>query len=121
MDGTIYLWSTRTGFQIRQWQHGEKYLTTSKINIIDGNDNYSRSVIENPKRTSVAISPNNKLVATGSFADKTISIWDITEGKELAQYFNDEGVINLRFIDEGKNILSVCWNGSMNIWKLPEF
>jgi WD40 repeat protein len=75
--GTVTFWNVSTGEYIRSLS--------------------GHSLVVN----SVAISPDGKLLATGS-RDLTVKIWDILSGKVLFTFTHDQGVCRAEFSPDGK-------------------
>jgi WD40 repeat protein len=66
----------------------------------------------------IAISPNNKLLLSGS-SDKTARIWDITTGKQIrALPVNCWKVTAVAFSEDSKYAVTGCNDGSMKVWEV---
>jgi WD40 repeat protein len=65
---------------------------------------------------AIAISPNNKLLISGS-NDKTARIWDIVTGKQIrALPVNCWKVTAVAFTEDGKYAVTGCNDGSIKVW-----
>ena len=66
----------------------------------------------------ITISPNNKLLLSGS-SDKTARIWDIATGKQLrALPVNCWKVLAVAFSDDSKYAVTGCNDGSIKVWEV---
>lgn len=67
---------------------------------------------------TVALSPNGKLLATGS-RDKTIKLWDVATGFEIRTLFGSESTVNdVCFSADGKQIAGSCADNHARIWEV---
>lgn len=71
---------------------------------------------------SVAFSPDNSLVATGSF-DHSIKLWDAKTGKEIRTFAGATGhqnlVLNVAFSPSGESLASGGSDNFAKIWDVP--
>jgi WD40 repeat protein len=64
----------------------------------------------------VAFSPDNKRAVSGS-ADKTVRVWDVKTGKELACYKGHTGeVLHVAFTPDGNRVLSAGADKTLRLW-----
>ena len=68
---------------------------------------------------TVAVSPDGKILATGSF-DKTVKLWDAATGKELRTLAGATGhtnlVLGVAFAPDGLTLATVSSDNSLKIW-----
>ena len=71
---------------------------------------------------SVAISPDSKQVATGSF-DNTVKLWEAPSGREIKTYDGPQGhkkrVLCVAFNGDGSQIASGSSDNSLKVWDVP--
>jgi WD40 repeat protein len=61
----------------------------------------------------LAFSPDERLLATGSF-DNRLMLWDLKTGRRVATYCgHDAGVFGVSFCDEGRQVVSLGRNGPL--------
>jgi len=66
--------------------------------------------------SSIAFSPNGKIVASGSF-DNTIKLWDKETGKELRTLYGHTGrVLSVAFSPDGQTLASGGWFNVIRLW-----
>jgi WD40 repeat protein len=63
----------------------------------------------------VAVSPNQKKVASGS-RDGTVRIWDATTLAQLRAFPHPDDVDLVAFSPDSKFLYTVCWDGNLRIW-----
>jgi WD40 repeat protein len=69
---------------------------------------------------SVAISPDEKILATGSY-DQKIKLWDVATGKELKTLSGHNGaVFGLAFRPDGKILASASGDRTVKLWDIAK-
>jgi len=72
---------------------------------------------------AIAISPDGKLLLTGSF-DRTVRLWDLATGKEIKTYGGPNGhqnqVLSVAFAPDGQTFASAGSDNSAKIWDVPQ-
>jgi WD40 repeat protein len=93
VDHTVELWNVATGGFIRTLRGH-----TGNVRSMD-------------------FSPDRKLMISGG-EDRTLKLWDVSSGQELASLEADGADNHYRaiFSPDGKNIASACRDGSVNLW-----
>ncbi|KAJ3082717.1 hypothetical protein HK102_001496 [Quaeritorhiza haematococci] len=67
---------------------------------------------------AVAISPDNRLVVTGS-TDTTAKVFDLTTGKEVRELCGHTASLRaLAFTPDGKQLVTVSWDNTAKIWDM---
>lgn len=67
---------------------------------------------------SVAVSPDNSVIATGS-KDKSIKLWEKSTGRELRSLLGHDDVVTcLDFSADGKYLISGSYDRSVRIWEV---
>lgn len=68
--------------------------------------------------SSLAISPNGQILASGSF-DKTIKLWQISTGEQL-QTLSDhsEGILSIAMSQDGQTLISGSFDQTIKLWHL---
>src|SRR5260370_38060431 len=70
--------------------------------------------------TSVAISPDGRFVAAGSF-DNIVRIWDVASGELVERLKGHErSVYSVAFSPDGRGVVSGSWDNSLKYWDLTE-
>ena len=64
----------------------------------------------------VAISPDDRYVATGDIANKGVSVWRVADGKQLATLDEEHGSGSTAFTRDGKTLAVSSRNGTM-LWE----
>jgi WD40 repeat protein len=75
------------------------------------------------KATSVAFSPNCKLLAIGDHSGNAASIhvWDLPNDKEKATFLGHKGRISsLAFSRDGAILVSASWDGTVQLWDVSQ-
>jgi WD40 repeat protein len=111
INGTACLWDVESGRPVRifrghtAWNDsGKSLLGTWKISAPGW-------------VTCVAISPDGKMLATGSF-DKTARLWDLATGKEIRVFPHSDGVQCLALSQDGKWLVTGCSDNTARLWDL---
>jgi WD40 repeat protein len=67
----------------------------------------------------VAYGPDGKTLASGSY-DKTIKLWDVATGKELATPTSHTNrVYSVAFSPDGKTLASGSLDKTIKLWDVP--
>lgn len=67
--------------------------------------------------TSVAFSPDSKLLATGSISDNSVRLWDVATAKELCLFEGHLGGVSyLDFSPDGKTLATGSRDGTVLLW-----
>ena len=133
-NGTVRLWSTKTGRPLRQLVGHElsvpavAFSPDSKLVATGSADFTARLwrtedgslvavlVGHNNPVTTVAFDPRGDLVATGS-RDRTVRIWGTEVGKPyLVLRGHEDSVNRVRFSPDGSELLSVSSDGTERVW-----
>lgn len=65
---------------------------------------------------SCAFSPDGKLIASTSYGDSTLRIWDAETGREIRQIKHNDGLSSAVFSPDGKQIVSTSYDHTLRIW-----
>lgn len=88
-----------------------KCLHTLRINEVDQSD---------PGVTSIAVSPDSRLVAAGSL-DKMVRIWDAVNGTLLERLEgHKDSVYSVAFMPDGKTLVSGSLDKTLRMWQLGD-
>ncbi|HEX9386603.1 MAG TPA: WD40 repeat domain-containing protein [Anaerolineales bacterium] len=71
-----------------------------------------------PKFTSFALSPDDKLIASGDDFGG-IRLWSVTTGEEVAFFDIDARPLDLAFTPNGSGLIGVLADGTIRLWGLP--
>lgn len=88
---------------------------------INGNKQVMRTFVGHSAGVnSLDVSPNKKMIASGS-DDKLIILWDVATAKEIKR-LKGHGwkVTSVQFSNDGKYLLSTCNNGEIKLWNIEE-
>jgi len=113
-DSRARLWDSQSGRELAKFKHYDS--EADDLNLM-------RIAVEGV--TSVAYSPDSKTVATAG-VDKTVRLWDIQKGEEIARLNHDDEVWNLSFSPDGR-IIATASGGTVQLWntqsdqELPHF
>jgi WD40 repeat protein len=97
LDGSLRLWDLESGIQIgNEWR--------------DGNDG----------TWSMALSPNGKIIATGSGGNGyNVRLWDVETRKIISKWTEHSNVVcALCWSADGERVASGCWDGTARIWNV---
>lgn len=73
---------------------------------------------KDPGVTSVAVSPDGRLVAAGSL-DKMVRVWDIHSAKQLERLEgHKDSVYSVAFMPDGKSLISGSLDKTIKLWEL---
>lgn len=65
----------------------------------------------------IAFSPDNKTLASGSFDDNFVRLWDVSTGKAIKMLIGHEDqVSSVAFSPDGKTLASCSGDGSIKLW-----
>jgi WD40 repeat protein len=70
------------------------------------------------RSTSVAFSPNGKILASGSSSGGTVKLWDVRSGKELKRLTGSfvDAISSVAFSPDGKTLAGATDNGLIRLW-----
>jgi WD40 repeat protein len=93
-NGAFRFWDVATGEELhgREGHHGEA--------------------------NAVALSPDGRLVASGSWDDRTVRLWDAATGRQLRVLTGHEGYIrDVEFAPDGRTLVSGGGEGTLRLWE----
>ncbi len=70
------------------------------------------------RRSAVAFSPDDHLLATGGSDDSIIRIWDVDTGRELQRFSHGNRVLYLTFFPDGNRLVSTGMDRKAKIWNV---
>jgi WD40 repeat protein len=130
-DGTVKLWDTATGHEIRTFSGHSDVVYSVAFNpdgrqILSGSSDGTvklwdtatgriiRTFTNSDAVTSVAFSPDGKQILSGG---NTIKLWDITTGREIRTLSNLAfAVSSVTFRPDGKQIVSGLYRVPIKLW-----
>jgi len=135
-DGSVKLWETNTGKQIKAIIKHPHPITSISFNpngkllavglesgvIALWDINYKERIRtingHEGKIYSLRFNKDGSVLASGS-EDKTVKLWDMKSGNELKTFRDHTGpVYSLAFSPDGKNLASCSAGGSVRIWEI---
>ncbi len=89
-DGTVKLWHTATGLEVRTIEHGHWV-------------------------AAVAFSPDGLHVASGGF-DFTVRLWEVATGTQVRQLDADELIQSVAYSPDGRHLVAGMSEGVIKLW-----
>ncbi|PVF94835.1 WD40 repeat-like protein [Serendipita vermifera] len=109
-DKTARIWDMETG--------NATILSISDVANTDGDVTMSEGVASDAGVTSVAISPDGKLVAAGSL-DTIVRLWDVRTGTLLERLKGHrDSVYSVAFTPDGQGLVSGSLDKTLKYWEL---
>ena len=100
-DGTAILWELESGKQILKfeaWRQGQ-------------GDGLPIGIPRQASGVAIAISPDGKLLATGTSRNSLVALWDLQTGKQIRFWPSGHGEVNsVDFSPDGKKLLTSTGN-----------
>jgi WD40 repeat protein len=134
--GKIQTFSVRTGPALLELSHGRKPSTTQIlfspddallvcasdddfIDVFDARQGKHQRTLSGHTDaiTGLCSSPDGRVLASGS-RDRTVRLWSLIEGKELARFQEDDPVTSVAFSPDGRELLSGTESG-ISHWDVP--
>ncbi|MGC0120028.1 TIR domain-containing protein [Pseudoalteromonas piscicida] len=117
-DKTIQVWDTSSGNLINTFT---KDLDCADCLYVLGKDSKKELEKHFDSVTSVAISPDSKIIASGS-KDETIMLWDFASGKLIRKLIGHNGAINsIDFSPDGRTLVSGSDDKKIMIWDVENY
>ncbi len=143
-DGTLRVWDTQTGKEIRQFHTSTSVRshnppgaysaafdpdgqivavgTTDGViqlwDIVTGEE--AAHLQGNGLVSSIDFSPDGQMIAACS-SDKTVRVWDVKSGQELHRFVGHTQLIpDVEFSPDGSQILTGALDGTMRLWDLEQ-
>lgn len=146
MDNTIRLWDVKNGAMLQSYNCGNHLTGVASfspdgkiiafgdgtvLKILDvksgkilkelcaRKDNVISNLFENI--SSIAFSPNGKYVATATYNDKTIRVWNL-ETDSVVRVFNGHrrAVTSIAFSPDGNRLVSGACDRTVHVWGMKE-
>lgn len=131
-NGTrVWLWDTATGKELRRltagnsgrpdamcWSPDGKWIVAAMGEVVyvwEAESGKQLHKLSHRSVTSLAVSPDRRLILTGSSWSKTFRLWDVETGKELRQFEGGSGTANVAFAPDGKTVVGYCEEQSGNV------
>jgi len=114
-SGSITLWDARNGGQVRTFRPTPDFFT--QVAALGGKPTLSHKDWHVDAITSVAFSPNGKLLVAAS-NNGAIMLWEVNAGVEIKRFRSPGPVTSLAFNPQGTLLASTDWNNLTTIWNI---